>query len=189
VSWTIKRNKAKRKYFFFVFLHFFSLVVKEPVLPFLNFFFICRNATVGPVKWFPPESLRDRAYSEKSDVWAYGITLIEITTGHEPYPGQDLLAVALKVRDDGYRPIDQIPSDCPPYLARVMEMCWGATPQDRPTFVEIVHFLEENAPSEARIGDGDTDMDALLPQKDDTTPAVLTNRSNKKKHKTEDNAP
>jgi hypothetical protein len=38
------------------------------------------NATVGPIKWMPPESLRDRTYSEKSDVWAFGVTMYAVPT-------------------------------------------------------------------------------------------------------------
>jgi serine/threonine protein kinase len=34
------------------------------------------SAAVGPLRWMPPESLRDKEYSEKSDVWAYAITIL-----------------------------------------------------------------------------------------------------------------
>lgn len=33
---------------------------------------------VGPIKWMSPENILDRTYSTKSDVWAYGICLIEM---------------------------------------------------------------------------------------------------------------
>lgn len=50
---------------------------------------ILRNLFTGllPVRWMPPESLRDGIYATSSDVFSYGVVLWEIVTlASQPYP-------------------------------------------------------------------------------------------------------
>ena len=44
------------------------------------------TSTTGPLKWMAPECITEGEYSTKSDVWAFGITMIEILTRDLPYP-------------------------------------------------------------------------------------------------------
>lgn len=47
-----------------------------------------RKGTKGllPVRWMPPESLRDGVYSSSSDVFSYGVVLWEMATlASQPY--------------------------------------------------------------------------------------------------------
>ena len=48
-----------------------------------------------PVKWTSPEAIFYKKYSEKSDVWSYGITLFEIwSVGHAPWPQHNIKQVS-----------------------------------------------------------------------------------------------
>lgn len=114
------------------------------------------NSTVGPIKWMSPESLRDRTYSEKSDVWSFGVLVFEILTGHAPYSGMDLLEVAVQTRDQGLTPQGELKAEIvsrnlqvPLYLLELLDMCFKYAPEDRPNFAEIVRFLETHQPAEA----------------------------------------
>lgn len=43
------------------------------------------SSDVGPLKWMAPESLINKEYSNKSDVYSFAITMWEIITGEDPY--------------------------------------------------------------------------------------------------------
>ncbi|MEE6474883.1 hypothetical protein FKM82_010524 [Ascaphus truei] len=93
-----------------------------------------------PVKWIAVESLADRIYTIKSDVWAFGVTMWEIATrGMTPYPGvqnHEIYDYLL----EGHR-LKQ-PADCLDELYELMYLCWRADPGDRPTFTELKFHLE-----------------------------------------------
>ncbi|CAK7296620.1 Tyrosine-protein kinase Mer [Vulpes lagopus] len=97
-----------------------------------------------PVKWIAIESLADRVYTSKSDVWAFGVTMWEIATrGMTPYPGvqnhemYDYLLHGHRLKQ---------PEDCLDELYEIMYSCWRAEPLDRPTFsvlrLQLEKFLE-----------------------------------------------
>lgn len=94
-----------------------------------------------PVKWIAVESLADRVFTVKSDVWAFGVTMWEIATrGQTPYPGiqnHEIYDYLL----EGHR-LKQ-PTDCLDDLYEIMYSCWRADPLDRPSFVQLREMLEK----------------------------------------------
>ncbi|GAB6019018.1 hypothetical protein CHUAL_000649 [Chamberlinius hualienensis] len=94
-----------------------------------------------PIKWTAPEALRQSKFSNKSDVWSYGILLWEVYSfGRVPYPRIPLADVVKHV-EKGYRM--EAPEGCPPEIYEVMRQTWELTPDKRPTFGEIVVRLEQ----------------------------------------------
>ncbi|XP_060875723.1 tyrosine-protein kinase Abl isoform X1 [Metopolophium dirhodum] len=93
-----------------------------------------------PIKWTAPEGLAYNKFSTKSDVWAFGVLLWEIATyGMSPYPGVDLTDV-YHMLEKGYRM--DCPPGCPPNIYQLMKQCWQWAPNERPSFKEIHHALE-----------------------------------------------
>ncbi|KAM7058842.1 tyrosine-protein kinase receptor UFO isoform 1-T1 [Molossus nigricans] len=93
-----------------------------------------------PVKWIAIESLADRVYTSKSDVWSFGVTMWEIATrGQTPYPGVENSEIYDYLRQ-GNR-LKQ-PVDCLDGLYALMSQCWELNPQDRPSFSELREDLE-----------------------------------------------
>ncbi|KAM4903982.1 tyrosine-protein kinase Mer [Sylvia borin] len=94
-----------------------------------------------PVKWIALESLADRVYTTKSDVWAFGITMWEIATrGMTPYPGVQNHEI-YEYLFHGQRL--KKPEDCLDELYEIMSECWRADPVTRPTFSQLKVQLEK----------------------------------------------
>jgi serine/threonine protein kinase len=108
--------------------------------------------TLGPIKWQPPEVLNNQAYSEKSDVWSFGCTLIEIVTGREPYSGYagNILQLMQQIKDGSINPLLHFEktgdtSELPTWVAPVLPSCFLANPSSRPTFREIRFQINKRA--------------------------------------------
>ena len=48
--------------------------------------YVASASSLGPVKWMSPESFLGE-YSCASDVYMFGVTLLELVTRQEPFPG------------------------------------------------------------------------------------------------------
>ncbi|XP_029861858.1 tyrosine-protein kinase receptor UFO [Aquila chrysaetos chrysaetos] len=93
-----------------------------------------------PVKWVALESLADRVYTTKSDVWSFGVTMWEIATrGQTPYPGVENSEVYDYLRQ-GHPPAG--PPPLPPPRYELMRRCWAVDPRERPSFEELGGALE-----------------------------------------------
>jgi GAF domain-containing protein len=97
---------------------------------------------VGTPMWMAPEIIMGKTYTEKADVYAFGIILWEILTRLEPYETKEPMQIVLEVVNDGLRPT--IPdSFTPSPLVPLMKECWNQDPSERPMFKAVVDRLEK----------------------------------------------
>ena len=99
-----------------------------------------------PFRWMPPEAIERHRWSEKSDVWAFAVTLWEMFThGKVPYTFVASDAeVAERVVAEGLRlerPLQ--PTECPQGVFAVMQRCWAARAADRLAFADVKRLLLE----------------------------------------------
>ncbi|XP_008240703.1 PREDICTED: protein kinase and PP2C-like domain-containing protein [Prunus mume] len=111
---------------------------------------------VGTLIYMAPEILKKEIHTEKSDVYSFGISINELLTGVVPYT--DLRAEAqahtvlemnyteqqltAAVVSDGLRPVlAGAESGAPSTLLSLIERCWDANSQNRPSFDDIVAEL------------------------------------------------
>ena len=83
---------------------------------------------IGTPYYLSPELCEDKPYNQKSDVWALGCLLYEMTTQKHAFEGQNLPALVLKITRGTYPPIPAHYSqdlrhliDCMLQVCRTME--------------------------------------------------------------------
>jgi serine/threonine protein kinase len=94
-----------------------------------------------PTRYFPPEALENESFSEKSDVWAFGVTAWELLTNARimPYfdtPEAELVMFVVgggRLQRPGHGDMKQY-GDSPESLWKIVESCWSSKKADRPTF-------------------------------------------------------
>ena len=95
-----------------------------------------------PTRYLPPEALRKGRYSEKSDVWAFGVLAWELyTDGDVPYfaVADDAIVDHVCLGHRLARPTED--GGCTDSLWRVITSCWEERPNTRPTFVQLAILL------------------------------------------------
>lgn len=94
-----------------------------------------------PIKWAAPEVLNYTKFSSKSDVWSFGILMWEVYSGGKaPYPGMGNVEVVENVVK-GER-LDR-PRQCPHDVHNIMRTTWEMSPENRPSFAELMHIFYE----------------------------------------------
>eukprot|EP00026_Physarum_polycephalum_P005313 Phypoly_transcript_05345.p1 GENE.Phypoly_transcript_05345~~Phypoly_transcript_05345.p1 ORF type:complete len:610 (-),score=59.52 Phypoly_transcript_05345:54-1883(-) len=96
---------------------------------------------VGTPCWTAPEVLRNEPYTERADVFSFGVVMWELVTREDPYHGMPTFQIVIAVGQHNMRPI--IPPNVSPTLTALITQCWSEDPSLRPPFSEIVNRLEK----------------------------------------------
>src|SRR4051794_8694695 len=95
----------------------------------------------GVLPYMAPEVLRGHQYTKAADIYSFGIMMNEFLSEEIPYnniPHDELLAIKIC---KGLRPI--ISEDIPKLLADLINKCWDAEKENRPTIKELYQILNE----------------------------------------------
>lgn len=107
---------------------------------------------VGTLLWTAPEVLRGERYSEKADIYSFGVVLAELDTCLPPY------AYSQGRKNKGKNDMDWVPliasgrasppfrPDCPRALRDLAAQCLDQDPNKRPPAMQIVYLLRSKIP-------------------------------------------
>ena len=96
------------------------------------------------IRWLDLNAYDCKVFSEKSDVWSFGVTMWEIfSAGEQPYKNIQLVDV-LKVVRKGYR-LTQ-PESAPGAVYELMLRCWESNYKKRPSFSVIFESIRYACP-------------------------------------------
>lgn len=94
----------------------------------------------GTAQYISPESIRDGKYSEKSDVYAFGIVMNELISLQRPFHNQkNAVLVMYEVVNSSLRP--PVHPSTPVILSDLIKRCWATEPADRPSIKEVIDVL------------------------------------------------
>lgn len=100
----------------------------------------CQSISAGTPIYMAPEVISDTKYGRKADVYSFGILMYEVITDSKPYPDLasgilNLYKFQTSVVTGNYRPKFEKPIK--EEFKNLIEQCWSANPDDRPTFSEL----------------------------------------------------
>jgi eukaryotic-like serine/threonine-protein kinase len=86
---------------------------------------------LGTPQYMSPEQTRGDKLDGRSDLFSVGIVLYQMLTGHRPFGGDSLVALAMKIANEEPAPLEKARPDLPPALRRIVERCLAKNPDRR----------------------------------------------------------
>ena len=86
---------------------------------------------LGTFQYMAPEQLEGKEADSRTDIFAFGAVLYEMTTGQKAFAGSSQASLISAILRDEPKPISQIQPMSPPALDRVVKTCLAKDPEDR----------------------------------------------------------
>jgi serine/threonine protein kinase len=93
----------------------------------------------GTVPYMAPEQLRGEAVDARSDLFALGIIVYELATGHRPFSGDSYPELISSVLRDTPEPLTRARAELPGELDRIVSRCLEKNPRERTQSARDVH--------------------------------------------------
>jgi serine/threonine protein kinase len=122
--------------------HSGNIVNETLAVSYITDFGLCKPVTennpeniYGVIPFMAPETLSNGTYTKASDIYSFGMIMLEVLTSYPPYYNishDENLTISIC---KGQKP--EIKCIIPDLLKNIMEKCWDTEPQNRPTAEEL----------------------------------------------------
>ncbi|RHZ78541.1 hypothetical protein Glove_162g60 [Diversispora epigaea] len=127
--------------------HSGNIVNQNLTLSYITDFGLCKPVTennsekcYGVIPYMAPEILSRGEYTQASDIYSFGMIMLEVLTSYPPYYNVSHDADLVMKIFEGHKP--EIKCEIPQTLKEIMEKCWNFEPLNRPTSEELRSQLE-----------------------------------------------
>jgi serine/threonine-protein kinase len=86
---------------------------------------------LGTPQYMSPEQAQGDKLDGRSDLFSSGILFYQMLTGQRPFPGDSLVALAMKIAKEDPIPIERQRPDLPASMRRIVERCLAKAPDRR----------------------------------------------------------
>ena len=93
------------------------------------------TAETGTYRWMAPEVMRHETYSNKADVFSFGVVCWQLLTRQEPFAPLSQLAAAREVGIKRCRP--PFPKGTPDDVEKLISQLWHEDEKERPSFRQV----------------------------------------------------
>ncbi len=90
-----------------------------------------RGTILGTLHYMSPEQVEGRQVDSRTDVWALGVVIYEMTSGARPFEGDTPASLLSAILKDEPLPLMRRSGSTPPLLDRLLGRCLAKIPADR----------------------------------------------------------
>lgn len=95
----------------------------------------------GSAAWMAPEVFEGSNYTERCDVFSWGIILWEVLVREQPFKEIEFTYSIMWSVHKGHRP--NLIEGCPKPIEKLMVSCWDSNPQCRPPMTEVLETMNK----------------------------------------------
>ena len=86
---------------------------------------------IGTIQYMAPEQIEGKEADARSDIFAFGAVLYEMTTGTRPFQGKSQISLASSILEKDPDPVSSTKPNTPPAFEHVVVTCLQKNPEDR----------------------------------------------------------
>ncbi|RHZ84593.1 hypothetical protein Glove_79g42 [Diversispora epigaea] len=129
-------------------LHSGNIVNQTSIECYITDFGLCKpvmendpEKIYGVIPYMAPEILSRGEYTQASDIYSFGMVMLEVLTSYPPYYNIPHNANLVMNIFKGLKP--EIKCEIPQSLKEIMENCWNFEPLNRPTATKLKYLLNK----------------------------------------------